>query len=627
MSIKVLDKSVYELIAAGEMIERPASVVKELIENSIDAGAKNITVEIKNGGRTYIRVTDNGSGIAPEDIPIAFERHATSKIKTKDDLDSIETLGFRGEALASINAVSKIDLLTKRKTDKYGVHFALEGGECLCFEDSGCPDGTTFTVRDLFYNVPARLKFLKKDVSEANSIATMVSKIALSHPEISFKFIRDNKSDLVTPGDGKLLSAIYAVLGKDFYNSLIPVDYSLCGVKVTGYVTKPLMAKANRSFQHFFINSRLVKSVTCMVALEEAYRNMIMTGKFPGCVLMIDLDPACTDVNVHPTKMEIRFSDEKPVYDAVYFAVKNALMIFDTPMEGGINVPIEPPKNKALTVSEIFKKPEKPVKQLVFGSSPASHIGTPETVASRSVFNTPTIIEYERPKPNTSDSPKVESGKFSYRSEPTPVNPPELAIVEEAVSTKQQNLEIQVVGEIFKTYIVAQRGEEMYLIDKHAAHERYNFDRLKKGLSRVDSQNLLTPFDVTLSYEGHTAISEHADLLEQFGFAVDILDPPNVRLSGVPILLTDEDPADLLTQVADDLASGKKGGGEEIFDELFHSVACKASIKANSFNTVAELQHLAQLVIDNEILYCPHGRPTIIKFSKRELERLFKRAT
>ena len=632
MSIKVLDKSVYELIAAGEMIERPASVVKELVENAIDAGATNITVEIKNGGRSYIRVTDNGCGIPSGEIPVAFERHATSKISTKDDLDAIGTLGFRGEALASICAVSKIDVLTKTADDKFGVHYAREGDECLCFEDSGCPNGTTFTVRDLFFNVPARLKFLKKDVSEGNSVATVVSKIALSHPDISFKFIRDNRSDLVTPGDGKLLSAIYAVLGKDFYGSLIPVDYSLSGVKVTGYVTKPLMSKANRSFQNFFINGRLVKSVTCMVALEEAYRNMIMTGKFPGCVLMIDLDPACTDVNVHPTKMEIRFSDEKPVYDSVYFAVKNALMIFDAPMEGGINVPIEPPKNKALTVSEIFKKPEKPAKQLTFGSSPASHIGTPESVASRQIFDIPKPFEIDKKPSSSSASHAVENGRFVYKFDTIAPKPDEPKKVQQSSappidSDKPLDAQIQVVGEVFKTYIVAQRGEEMYLIDKHAAHERYNFDRLKKGLSRVDSQTLLTPFEVTLSYEGHTAVSENIELLERFGFTVDVLDPPNVKLSGVPILLTDEDPADLLTQFADDLASGKNNGGEAIFDELFHSVACKASIKANAFNTVAELQHLAQLVIDNEILYCPHGRPTIIKFSKRELERLFKRAT
>ena len=627
MAIRILDKSVYELIAAGEMIERPSSVVKELVENSIDAGAKNITVEIKNGGRSYIRVTDNGCGIAPEDIPVAFERHATSKIVTKEDLEAIETLGFRGEALASICAVSKIDLLTKRKGDKYGVHFACEGENCLVFEDSGCPDGTTFTIRDLFYNVPVRLKFLKKDVSEGNAVATVVSKIALSHPEISFKFIRDNKTDLITPGDGKLLSAVYAVMGKDFHGSLIPVEYSLSGVRVTGYVTKPLMSKANRSFQNFFINGRLVKSVTCMVALEEAYRNSIMTGKFPGCVLMLDLDPASTDVNVHPTKMEIRFSDEKPVYDAVYFAVKNALMIFDAPIEGGISVPIEPPKNKALTVSEIFKKPETPAKQLIFSSSPAPEPFSVEKIAAKTIFAPQFSERPAASEKKPDDLPKAEKGKLYYRSEQAAPVQPSVSTPAPSGTTDNPSLSqpVQVVGEVFKTYIVAQRGEEMYLIDKHAAHERYNFDRLKKGLSSVDSQGLLTPFTVTLSYEGHTAVAENLPMLERFGFDIDVLDPPSLRLLGIPILLTDEDPADLLTHVADNLALGRKNGGEEIFDELFHSVACKASIKANSFNSLEELTHLAQLVIDNEILYCPHGRPAIVKFSERELERLFKR--
>lgn len=626
-AIHLLDKKVYELIAAGEVIERPSSVVKELLENSIDAGSTSITVEIKNGGKTYIRITDNGSGIAQDDIPRAFLRHATSKIRYKDDLSAIGTLGFRGEALASICAVAKIDVLSKRPDDEFGIHYEIEGGDETCYEQSGCPDGTTITVRDLFYNVPARLKFLKKDVSEGNSVANTVSKLALSHPEISFKFIRDNKSELVTSGDGKLLSAIYAVLGKDFYGSVIPVDYHLNGVTVNGYVTKPLMSKANRSFQNFFVNSRYVKSVTCMVALEEAYRNMMMTGKFPGCVLNIDIDPANIDVNVHPAKIEIRFSDEKPVYDAVYFGVKNALMTFDQPMEAQINIPHEQPKKKPLTVEDIYGKPEKSAEQLSFASSPAP-LETPNPVRfNGNVFGKPVVTEPREKNEDPPKKPASTGAKFSYKyiTEESLSDSVEKTAETPVVETKPQLPDIEVVGEVFKTYIVAQRGEEMYLIDKHAAHERYNFDRLKTGNSKVDIQALLSPIEVTLSYDAHSAVTDETELLHRFGFQIQILDAPNVLVHGVPVLLTDEDPTDLLTKISDSLANGRKSGGSEIYDELFHSIACKASIKANSFTSKEELQRLAQMVIDNEIQYCPHGRPALIKFSKYELEKLFKR--
>ena len=649
--IVLLEKRVYELIAAGEVIERPASVVKELLENSIDANAKSITVEIKNGGRTYIRVTDNGDGMSPGNISRAFLRHATSKIRKKDDLEEIRTLGFRGEALASICAVSKVDTISRTADDELGIHYINEGGTEVLYEECGCPTGTTITIRELFYNVPARLKFLKKDVSEGNAVANMVSKIALSRPDISFKFIRDNKSELVTPGDGNLLSAIYAVLGRAFSGSVIPVDYSMGGVGVKGYVTKPLMSKANRSFQNFFVNGRYVKSVTCMVSLEEAYRDSIMTGKFPGCVLTLTIDPSCIDVNVHPAKLEIRFSDEKPVYDAVYFAVKNALMTLDAPMEAQAEIKIEPPKMKSLTVSEIMHKPAEPESQLSFALSSAERADGFRSSAKSSVVPTEIYIkenDYKGPfggvySPRTpffekssgaepekgedikdeSSSLKAPSGKFSYKFITKPdINdetPPE------ALSEEPRTADITLVGEAFKTYIVAQRGDELYFIDKHAAHERYNFDRLRSGLTSVDVQMILTPIEVELSYEAHAAISGEFDLLCRLGFRINVNDAPKITVFGVPILLTDEDPVDLLTEIADSLAEGKKSGGSDIYDELLHSVACKASIKAISLSSPEELLKLAELVIDNKIRYCPHGRPTLIKFTKRELEKLFKR--
>ena len=622
--IRILDKSVYELIAAGEVIERPSSVVKELVENSIDAGAKSVTVEIKNGGRTYIRVSDDGSGILPDDIPNAFERHATSKIKTKDDLDSIYTLGFRGEALASICAVSRIDLKTKCRSSDYGVHYACENGECTVYEECGCPNGSTFVVRDLFFNVPARLKFLKKDVSEGNAIENMVSKIALSHPEISFKFIRDGKQTMTTPGDGRLISSIYSVIGREFYQTLLPVEYSLSGVKVYGYVTKPLDSKANRSYQNFFVNGRYVKSVTCMVALEEAYRNQIMVGKFPGCVLNLELSPSSTDVNVHPTKLEIRFSDEKPVYDAIYFAVKNALMIYDSPDSGNLIKEPESAKHR-LTPQEIFKKPESLPKQYQFGSSPA-----PSEKINR--FPNPAVTTRTMFPENHGAYVSKRSGdtyKFVERQpvrKPFMPEPKPLTDDRESVLTVEPEAPLlRVIGEAFKTYIICERGEDLYLIDKHAAHERLNFDRLRNETVKIDCQSLLKPLKVSLSYEGYTAVAENIGILERFGFTVQTLDPPNIMLSGVPVLLTDEDPADLLTVAADNLASLKVTSVEDIFDNLFHSIACKASIKADSQSKIEELEHLAKAALDGNIRYCPHGRPAVVKLTKYELEKLFKR--
>lgn len=639
MRIQLLDKSVYELIAAGEVIERPSSVIKELLENSIDAGSTNITVEIKNGGRTFMRVTDNGCGIAKEDIPLAFYRHATSKIIEKNDLTAISTLGFRGEALASVCAVAKVEMLSKRRSDMLGAHYLIEGGEQKNLEESGCPNGTTIIVRDLFYNVPARLKFLKKDVSEGNAVANVVTKIALSHPEISFKFIRDNKTDLVTSGDGKVLSAIYAVMGREFHGSVIPVDYTLNGVVVSGYVTKPLMSKANRSFQNFFVNSRYVKSVTCMVALEEAYRNTIMTGKFPSCVLSIDLDPANVDVNVHPAKIEIRFSDEKPVYDAVYFAVKNALMTLDKPMETGLSV-ASAPVRKTLTQEEIFKKPAPSEEQLALSSTPAAQLSERLDKSENSKFirfeRRPIKIDVPADEKRPAELPKIKVN-YRYVTESEIKKSAELSAgsKEEAASVPKpampkpdaepQKPPVEYIGEAFRTYIIVQRGEDLYLMDKHAAHERYNFDSLKSGYASVDIQSILNPFDMALSYENHAAVGENLALLRRFGFEIEMKDPPNIRVYGVPIILTEEDPTDLLTTIADSLAAGKKGAADEIYDDLFHSIACKASIKAKSFSSPDELKKLAQLVIDNEIRYCPHGRPAIVKLTKTEIEKLFKR--
>ena len=630
-NIRLLDKSVYELIAAGEVIERPSSVVKEMLENSIDAGASNITVEIKNGGRTFIRITDNGCGMAFEDLPLAFVRHATSKISEKEDLTSIDTLGFRGEALASVCAIAKVEVMTKRHNDEMGAHYVIEGGEEIEHDAIGCPNGTTFIIRDIFYNVPARLKFLKKDVSECNAIANIIQKLSLSHPEISFKFIRDNKNELMTSGDGKLLSVIRAVFGKDFYSSCIPVEYTYNGISVSGYVTKPLMSKSNRAYQNFFVNNRYVKSVTCMVALEEAYRNRIMIGKFPGCVLMISLNPSNIDVNVHPAKIEIRFSDEKSVYDAVYFAVKNSLANLDTPTEIVLE---EKPARPTIPIVEIYKNPEpqKEPEQFVLKAPVTEGFSMPSEHAIP-ISALPKTFDEPAKKPIFFDEVKsekepeiainTEGYKFinqtSFSEKPVTIEP-------EIVPEIKEEVKPVVIGELFKTYIVCQMCEDMYLVDKHAAHERYNFERMTKGLEFFEMQRLLEPEIITLSYEGYDALQDNKEICQQLGFGIQLLEAPYISLFGVPVLIgDDESPADLLIRFSDSLSQGKVGSGWELFDDLFHSIACKMSVKANSLSDKSELEHLVKIVFDDNIRYCPHGRPVMIKLSKYEIEKMFKR--
>lgn len=640
-NIHILDKSIYELIAAGEVIERPSSVIKEMLENSIDAKATSITVEIKNGGRTYMRITDNGCGISQEDIPLAFVRHATSKITTKDDLSGISTLGFRGEALASVCAVSKVEVLSKQKDSTFGTHYAIEGSNETECEPIGCPDGTTFIIRDLFYNVPARLKFLKKDVSEGNAIAGIVQKIALSHPQISFRFIRDNKTELLTSGDGNLLGVIRAVFGKEFYSSCIPVSYSYNGVNVSGYVTKPLMSKSNRTCQNFFVNSRYVKSVTCMVALEEAYRNRIMTGKFPGCVLSVNVNPSTIDVNVHPAKIEIRFSDEKSVYDAVYFGVQNALLGFDKPTE----MTFEDNKIKPhLSVADIFAKSEIPDsgRQLSLASEPCS-VSMPSPEIIKSLYMIP---NYEEKSGSTVKLPDDDSRKHDLVNDvfdQAPIETKEITYTDRfkylnnssfinnsqssntIVVEEQAKPSIKVIGELFKTYIICEVENDMYLIDKHAAHERHNFEKLISGITSFDSQTLLEPIKMHLSYEAYDALSENYDFCKRLGFGITLLDSPCILLHSVPVVIANEDPQDLLTKFSDSLSLGKVGSGYELFDDLFHSIACKASIKANSDNDKLELEELTKIVFDEDIRYCPHGRPVLIKIGKYDIEKMFKR--
>ncbi len=634
--IDLLDKSVYELIAAGEVVDKPASTVKELVENSIDAGADNIVVEIKNGGKTYLRVTDNGCGMSGEDVPLAFVRHATSKISVKEDLDSIGTLGFRGEALASVCAVSKVQLLTKRHEDELGLKYEIEGGTEISSEPAGCPDGTTIIVRDLFYNVPARQKFLKKDTSEGNSVATIVQKIALSHPEISIKFIRDNKVEFVTSGDGKLLSAIYTILGKEFYDGCIPVDYKYMYVTVKGYVTKPLASRTTRAFQNFFVNSRYIKSTTVALALEEAYTDKMMVSKHPGCVLNISMPADTVDVNAHPTKLEVRFQDNNTVYSAIYYAVKDALLEPDSPEEinaDGSRVSA----NSSLTHRQLYTGAttvSDSGEQMSFGSTQTAWR---KTTVPASDFISTFMKDYKAPYKNNETKDKTPSFVAeSEDDEPLTKDTPENTytyINEQSLSkatpsepvTESMPLEIRVIGEAFKTYIVAQCGNDILLVDKHAAHERLIYEGLKRNITELDSQMLLNPVRVTLTYEQFDALNENQDVCRRLGIGVEFNDAPEIVITGSPMIAQDMDPIDVVIQVADSIAEGKKSKGTDIFDDLYHTFACKAAIKANSDTNLIELERLMELITEEDIRYCPHGRPILVKLSKQEIEKMFRR--
>lgn len=643
-SINVLSKEISELIAAGEVIERPSSVVKELVENSIDSGARHITVEIKNGGTTYMRVTDDGCGMTFEDVPTAFLRHATSKITTKLDLDNIYTLGFRGEALASVAAVSRVELMTKQENETYGTLYQIEGSAEISHERGGCPDGTTIIIRDLFYNVPARRKFMKKDVTEANAVSQILQKITLSHPEISFKLIRDNRMEFNSSGDGELFSAVYAVYGRDFARDLIPVDYTFNNIRVGGYVIKPLYAKNNRTFQNFFVNGRYVRSKILSASLESSFTNMIMTGKFPACILMLDLLPAAVDVNIHPAKAEVRFTDEKTVSDAVYFAVKNALMndglIYEfelkpkTDWTKGAEEPPEEPVQQEIMFTpveqiEMTEKAMTTAEKLVGEQSRGS---VSEEKAASEAEEIPEQKYAEVPEvPQVSEPPKAPEsvGDFKYISSRSFVDPVQEVKPDEqtAPAEKEQPLpKIRVIGEAFKNYIMAEVGDTIVMIDKHAAHERIIFERLKSRNCRQYSQMLLTSVKILLPMNEFDALENNEELLADLGFAFDFSERPCVTAKAVPTFLTELDLDDIISEIAENLCLRKQDPQTHVLDDMLHTLACKSAIKANDKNDIRELQALAEQVYYNEkIRHCPHGRPVMFTMTQSNIERQFKR--
>ena len=672
--IQEMPREVSELIAAGEVVERPASVVKELVENALDAGADVITVEIRGGGMKLIRVTDNGCGIAPAELPTAFLRHATSKLRTAEDLGSIGTLGFRGEALAAIAAVSHIEIVSRETGAAHGARLTLAGGVPGQTEPAPAPEGTTIRVSDLFYNTPARLKFMKKDSAETGAISALVQHLALSRPEVSFRLIRDGQTTLHTPGDGREESAVYAALGRDFAASLLPVSGRGGEVAVKGFVTKPLAGRGSRNMQFFFLNGRFIKSQLLTAAVEEGYRNQLLKGRFPGCVLQVTLPLPLVDVNVHPAKTQVKFAREKEVFDAVYHTVMDCLDA-DSPALA----PKTPKVPKAAEVTnprnDFFQRMD--AKTFREGAKPAGPGGiSRETPSPRQAAPAPrrepprpAVPAWDtewKPAPRVADSaPKVpyatrspaqtavnapqpaenretrqgpEPPRKTYgpaipaavkRDAPQHTLPPAIPSLKAEVPG-QETLEPRespwrIAGEILHTYIVCESEEGcVYLIDKHAAHERVNFDRLKSAQEPPMRQTLLAPIPVELSREDAATILESLPLLEGLGFACEDFGDGTVLLRELPSDIDAADAAATLEEFAAKLRSGRSLSQRR--DDLLHTMACKAAIKGGWKSDPAELRALVDRVQSGEVKYCPHGRPVAAKITKYELEKLFKRA-
>ena len=639
-----LSPHVANLIAAGEVVERPASVVKELLENAVDAGASKVTVEIRDGGMTFLRVTDNGCGMAPEDARTAFLRHATSKLRTAEDLAAIGTMGFRGEALAAIASVSRIDLMTKTPGAISGTSLSLEAGVITEDSEAGCPDGTTIIVRDLFFNTPARMKFMKSDTVEGGKVAAAVQLQALAHPEVAFRFLRDGKEVLSTPGTGALEAAVYCVYGRQCAQ-MVKVESHWDGYTLTGYVTKPTDARPSRALQTFFVNDRPVKSKIMIAALEEAYRNRIMVGKFPACVLHLTLPAHAVDVNVHPAKTEVKFLNEKAVFDCIHYGVLGALN----------------------------KSPDRPQMQFkpatATAVAPAAPEKAPATPKQESFFRTMTAEEYRNFSAAVKDSPQprkeaaVATAVLTQQESnarvsqpvilpkvgaPTPVQPAapaapaapvqitapvQLPVAEAAPEPEQTAMSMpesqpwRMVGELYRTYVIVEQGEDAFLIDKHAAHERILFDKLKENPEAISSQSLLAPVCVRLSPDGVAVLLANRELLDKMGFEIDEFGENTVLARQIPMDLTQQDAAETLEALAEDLLSGHAEDPNNLRDEMLHTVACKAAIKAGWHTDEKELLALVRQVMAREDLkYCPHGRPICISLSQKQLEKQFKRS-
>lgn len=694
--IRVLDKHTAELIAAGEVVERPASVVKELIENAIDAGASQVTISIESGGVKLIEISDDGTGIEAEDIPTAFIRHATSKIQTQDDLDHIQTLGFRGEALASIASVARVELLTRTQEADCATRYRIEGGESLGAEPAARGVGTTIRVRDLFYNTPARMKFLKKDSSEGTFVADIVAHVALSHPAVRFKFVREGKVQYVTPGDGQLRSAVYAVLGREFSRSLLELDNSTGPYRLWGLITPPKGCRASRSMQYFYINGRNVRNRTMMAALEGAYKGTMMQGKFPGCILMLQMPPELVDVNVHPAKVEVRFAREGDIFDVVYHAVKLALaqpgtgerqFAFDAPKEDDQKSDEIKQKNTAKQIgftplsavlpaqadpgalpepssradadilSVPMQRPSRPLRPATRATDP----DWPEEVFAPIAVDAPPMREFalhspERPAmPETKLHVAAEENIFrkataedqldiqpelpeqgpvqDHMAAWTAAEPPKQEQPPQKEETEQLGFDVsaaepplEYVGELFRTYILAQRGDEVCVIDKHAAHERQLFEKLAADYGSVPGQLLLQPLAVNLGAAEKQALLDNLPLLENAGLEIEDFGGTTVLLRTVPADVEPQNAEELLVELADKLAKGSRDALNERTEWVLHSIACRAAVKAGDRTSPQELMALAEKILSGQVPpFCPHGRPCVLKLTRKELEKQFGR--
>ena len=646
-----LSPHIANLIAAGEVVERPASVVKELLENAVDAGASKVTVEIRDGGMTFLRVTDNGCGMAAEDARTAFKRHATSKLRTAEDLSAIGTMGFRGEALAAIASVSRIELMTKTPGSICGTSLMLEGGEIMEESEVGCPDGTTIIVRDLFFNTPARMKFMKSDTVEGGRVAAAVQLQALAHPEVAFQFLRDGKQVLSTPGNGGLQAAVYCVYGRECAQ-MVKVDSRWENYSLTGFVSKPTDARPSRSLQTFFVNNRPVKSKLLVSALEEAYRNQIMVGKFPACVLHLTLPANTVDVNVHPAKTEVKFLSEKAVFDCIHYGVLGALnkqpdrpQVQFKPQSAA---PIPPVQEKPVAPSATAEqKNSAPKKESFFRTMTAEEYKTFSTALKeapqpKKEAAAATLNKIERPAnmpirefvmvPGVKEAAAIPVPPKSAAPKPVPapVPKPESAaqpeMVQEEISIMPKEIPWRMVGELYNSYIIVEQGENAFLIDKHAAHERILFEKLKANQEAISSQSLLTPVPVRLSPSACAELLSSKELLDELGFEIDEFGENTVLLRQIPMDLSPDNAAESIEALAADLLSGRRESKDTIRDELLHTVACKAAIKAGWKNDDAELLAVVKQVMSREDLkYCPHGRPICITLSKKQLEKQFKR--
>ena len=648
-----LSPHIANLIAAGEVVERPASVVKELLENAVDAGASKVTIEIKNGGMTYLRVTDNGCGMSPEDARTAFLRHATSKLRTAEDLSAIGTMGFRGEALAAIASVSRIDLMTKTPGSICGVSLTLEAGDITDEDEAGCPDGTTIIVRDLFYNTPARMKFMKSDSVEGGKVAAAVQLQALAHPEVSFTFIRDGKQTLQTPGSGELGAAVYCVYGRESAK-FVEVNSRWEGYSLRGFVSKPTDARPSRSLQTFFVNNRPVKSRLLIQALEEAYRNQIMVGKFPSCVLHLTLPAASVDVNVHPAKTEVKFLSEKDAFDCVHYGVLGALNKQPDRPQVQLKTPPAPPVTQPSTpqsapqTAPLRGEPAK--KQDFFRTMTAEEYKNFSTAVSNTPKVTPAaarpviqVMNAERPAAQ-SVRQTVLPPVTTFTPPPPPPVPPVGGGAHDAPPAAAQQVSLpmpepvqeelpmpkeipwRMVGELYRSYILVEQGDEAFLIDKHAAHERILFEKLRSNPRDIVSQSLLSPIPVQLRADAAAQLLSKGTLMEELGFELEEFGENTVLVRRVPMDIAESDVADTLMEMADDLLSGRSADTDTVRDELLHTMACKAAIKAGW--KTDEKEHLAlvrEVMSREELKYCPHGRPICITLSKKMLEKQFKR--